>query len=464
MDTHFIELSRVAQLLKKSGIYNPVLWFKHPYNAIDRDLAICQSKGWEYISPLRISITSQIENREKKNFFKTIIYSFQSIGRYILRSIKFFRVPLCTIYQVRQYFLQARQMKRLLLKIRPDLLIMAEDSIQYGLHILIKLGNAAGIPTVIIPFTIANASEPAEAYFDNPRYNCSDNLINRLVGSLFPHWVYCYKGRKLLRMAVWDIIALELLGFAPKQPWVYNSEETSVIAVENESMFQYYRKEGLPVNRLIISGALYDDVLAEGVMNAEKNLSVLYEELDLTPNQPLLVCALPPSQFPRQCEFTDYFELVQFWMQTLATIEGWNILIRPHPRMSKEDLNFLQQFNVIITDIDTASLVPLCDVYVSSVSATIRWAIACGKPVVNYDVYQMNYSDYIEVGGVITINNKDAFKGALWNLTRNKEFYNNIVTRQNECMSKWGILDGKSGERMLRLFNNVKQNFKVTLK
>ncbi len=34
------------------------------------------------------------------------------------------------------------------------------------------------------------------------------------------------------------------------------------------------------------------------------------------------------------------------------------------------------------------SLVPLCSLYVASVSATIRWAIACGKPVVNYDVYR----------------------------------------------------------------------------
>lgn len=460
IDTQFVELFRVARLLKKSGEYKPILWFQSPYSTIERDLAICVSEGWEYISPLPISVTSQKENKKKIGFFISIRIFFLSIGRRIVRSIPFFRFPIDTMLHVRQYMLVVSQIKHLLVKIQPHLLIMAEDSSQYGLYILIKVGNASGIPTVIIPFTIANATEPAEAYFDNPVHIVSDNPVNRFVGSHFPHWVYCYKGRELLRMPAWNIIALELLGFAPRQPWIYNSEETSIIAVENEHMFQYYRNEGLPADRLIITGALYDDVLAEGIRNAEINRAALNKELDLNPNQPLLVCALPPSQNLRNCEFPDYPELVRFWMQTLSTIEGWNIIIRPHPRLGKEEIDFLKQFNLKITQVDTARLVPLCDLYVACVSATIRWAIACGKPVVNYDVYHMNYSDYVDAGGVITLNNKDTFRDTLRNLTSNPEFYNNVVTRQKECMSNWGQLDGKSGEHMLGLFNGVIQNTK----
>ena len=460
IDTQFVELLRVARLLKESGEYKPILWFQSSYCAIERDLAICQSEGWEYISPLPVSVTSQKENNKKIGFFISIRTSFRSMGQRIVQSIPFFKFPINTMLYVCHYILLVRQIKHHLVKIRPHLLIMAEDSSQHGLYILIKLGNASGIPTVIIPFTIANATEPAEAYFDKHEYIVSDNPVNRFIGSHFSHWVYCYKGRKLLRMPAWNIIALELLGFAPRQPWIYNSEETSLIAVENEQMFQYYRNEGLPADRLIITGALYDDILTEGIRNAETNRAALNKELNLNPNQPLLVCALPPSQFPRNCEFPDYPELVRFWMQTLTTIKGWNIIIRPHPRLGKEDLDFLQQFTLKLTQIDTASLVPLCDIYVASVSATIRWAIACGKPVINYDVYNMNYSDYVDAGGVITINDKESFRDTLWNLTSNPEYYNHMITHQQECMSKWGHLDGKSGERMLRLFNEVIQNSK----
>ena len=51
----------------------------------------------------------------------------------------------------------------------------------------------------------------------------------------------------------------------------------------------------------------------------------------------------------------------------------------------------------------TSELVPLCDLYVASVSSTIRWAIACGKPVVNYDVYRYRYTDFISLDGVLII-------------------------------------------------------------
>lgn len=449
IDSQFVELLRVARLLKKSGGYKPILWFNYPYDAIERDLAICHAEGWEYITPSPIIISPPEKSQKVRHFFAKTL----TLIRSIIESIPFFG-------HLIKYTLQALQVRHLLVKIRPHLLVMAEDSIGRGLYILIKLGNASGIPTVIVPFTIANASEPAEAYFDKTAHIVSADPINRFVGLHFPPWVYCHKGRKLLRLPAWNIIALELLGFAPRQPWVYNSEETSTVAVENEFMFRYYRTEGLPADRLVITGALYDDVLAEGLKNAETYRAALNKELDLTPNQPLLVCALPPNQFPRNCEFPDYHELIRFWMQTLTTIEGWNVIIRPHPRLGKEEVNFLKQLGVKITHWDTAALVPLCDLYVASVSATIRWAIVCGKPVINYDVYQMGYTDFINVRGVITINDKESFSIALDRLTQNREYYTQIMAWQRETMSQWGLLDGKSGERMLRLFNDVIQKSK----
>lgn len=458
INTHFIELSRVARLLQKSGRYKPILWFKSPYNAIERDLAICHAEGWEYISSLPVLTTPSEKNQKTRSFSTETLKLKRSIERFI-PSFKGLTKGIHQIYRIRH---QIHQIQRLLVKIRPHLLIVAEDG--YDLHILIRIGNAFGTPTVIIPFTIANATEAAAYFFDDPsRIISNKNLMNKVVGVIFPRWVYCYKGRKLLRLYWGDILAHELWGFAPRQPWVRNSEETSIIAVENEAMFQYYRKEGLPADRLIITGALYDDMLAEGLINAEKNRFALCKELDLPPNRPLLVCALPPSVFPpnqdrRKCKFNDYYELLRFWMQTLSAIEKWNIIVRPHPLIKEEEIVFLTQFGIRVTQIDTTSLVSLCDLYIASVSATIRWAIACGKPVVNYDVYNLDYADYVDVGGVITMCDKETFVNTIKSLTINEEIYNNLAARQQECMSKWGLLDGKSGERMLRLFDDVIKN------
>ena len=51
MDTHFVELSRLARLLSASGKYKPVLWFHYHYATMKMDVDICRSERWEYILP-----------------------------------------------------------------------------------------------------------------------------------------------------------------------------------------------------------------------------------------------------------------------------------------------------------------------------------------------------------------------------------------------------------------------------
>jgi hypothetical protein len=136
-------------------------------------------------------------------------------------------------------------------------------------------------------------------------------------------------------------------------------------------------------------------------------------------------------------------------------VEGWNVVLRPHPRLTDEEIGHLENFGVKVSRWDTATLVPLCDLFVASVSATIRWAIACGKPVVNYDVYQMHYEDYKNVDGVLTVFSKKDFSQSITRLTSDAAYYQQVSKLQKKEMSKWGRLDGKSSERMLKLFDDV---------
>lgn len=453
IDTHFVELSRVAKLIKNSSEYTPILWFKSPYATIERDIAICKLENWEYIIP-KILDKSQDSSSETK---PDNINIFKLLRRFGLKLYYRFGHHFFIFYLINHFF-EAHEMKGLLMKRKPHLLIMAEDSIAYGLFTIIKMGNKLRIPTIIVPFTIANASEPAEALYENPAFNMFSLKINTIIGRLFPQWVYKYRGRSLLRTDAWDILALELLGLAPRNPWMYNTEETSILAVESEFMNQYYLKEGLPPERLKTTGALYDDVLAEGLNNLPKYKNILYEDLNLNKDQPLLLVGFPPSQFPRSCEFPDYAFMIQFLMQSLNEIKGWNVIVKPHPRMPEGEIDVLIKCGAKIVQSDTACLVPLCDIYFACVSATIRWAIACGKPVINYDIYNMNYSDYTYVKGVLNVNTKDLFLKTLNNLISDKEYYRKIETAQRESMSIWGNLDGKSGERMLNLIKTTIEN------
>jgi len=445
-DSQFVELSRVAKMLQISGRYRPIFWFLSQYPALVRDVNKCKSEGWEFY--MSVSPPSTVGS--------PVYSSLKLVVKLLPRKIFFWLFFIPRLLGYRKVIMALVKNTVLLIqKYQPTLLIICEENVGYASHIPIRISRARNIPTVVIPYTIANATEPAEFFYNSVEHKISGSIINQLVAKKYPHWVYEHRGRKLLRLPAATIIPMEQSGYSPAHPWKINSEETTFIAVENERMLEYYRNEGLPEERLILSGALYDDVLAESARRSDEMRNRLIVELGLNAELPLLLCALPPSQFPRDCEFAEYGSLVSFWMETLSQVKGWNVIVRPHPRLTEEEIDQLKPFGVKISNWDTASLIPLCDLYVASVSATIRWAIACGKPVVNYDVYQMNYDDYKNVDGVINVFSKSDFRDTINRLTSDRGYHKKISALQHEEMSRWGRLDGKSSERIMQLFDDV---------
>ena len=144
--------------------------------------------------------------------------------------------------------------------------------------------------------------------------------------------------------------------------------------------------------------------------------------------------------------------MIGYWGQTLARATGWNVVVRPHPKTRPERLDSLRRHGVTITYEDTAVLVPLCDVYVAAVSATIRWAIACSKPVINYDVYQYGYRDYEGVQGVQLVKTRSEFAALLDRITSESAYRTALAACQTRDASRWGMLDGASGRRMADVF------------
>lgn len=94
-------------------------------------------------------------------------------------------------------------------------------------------------------------------------------------------------------------------------------------------------------------------------------------------------------------------------------------------------------------------MVPACDIYVASISSTIRWAIACGKPVVNYDVYRYRYTDFLRVPGVLATEEQDEFRRLVRRLIEDVDYRKEVADTQAGQSSYWGMLDGRVGDRVL---------------
>src|SRR5262249_43207371 len=150
-------------------------------------------------------------------------------------------------------------------------------------------------------------------------------------------------------------------------------------------------------------------------------------------------------------EFPSYDAMVHAWGRALQRARQFAVVIRPHPRTLPQEIASLRdEYGLTVTDRDTASLIPHCDVYVACVSATIRMAIAAGKPVINYDCYRFRYRDFADVPGMVTVEDQTAFAQALERLS-DAAARDILGARQREFAARANVLDGRAHERMRAL-------------
>ena len=465
LDSHFHELIRVARLLRDSGRHAPVVVFARDYPARARDVATCRRESIECVdargeiiredaAPLARAGEAGAGRRLRlavRRFSPRLESALHGVAVHVVEENLVTALPL-RLVELRR---SRRGARALLARLRPDLLVLAEDTVEYGTAALIRAAHERGAPSVIVPFTVATAEEPAETYASARRFEVR-GLGNRLLARRYPLWVHAHRGQRLVRQPAPRAFALELLHLAPPRPWTVHSGAADRIAVESEHMLDLYRSERVPEDKLVLTGAPYDDVLAAGQADSPGRRAALLTDLGLDPARPLVVSALPPDQMGSRaeaCEFRSYADLVAAWVEALATSGEWNVLLTAHPRVRAADLSVPEHPRVRLVARDTAELVPLCDVFVASASATIRWAIACGKPVVNYDVYHYGYADYRECRGVLAADSRDGFMRALQALAGDDAARAAALAAQQAEAPHWGRLDGQSGRRVLGLFD-----------
>jgi hypothetical protein len=347
-------------------------------------------------------------------------------------------------------------------KLQPDILCLSEDIPGPLTAPLIKVARRLGIPSVIVPFTIPNPREAIEAAFsESPDHlQLPDLLADRLAIEMFPRWALTYKNRMLLRLRGNLAIACEQAGIAPPSPWVVNSGFADRIAVESEQMLAIYRNLGFPAHQLSLTGSATDDMLHEAIGRRESRKRSLYAELGLREDFPLLLTSLVPNQLQSPvpfCEFERYEAVLEFWVSALAKWRHrYNIVLKVNPRTPWQDFLYLEKFGAKVAPVDTIDLMPLAEIYVASISSTLRWAIACGIPSVNYDVYHYRYGDYLGASGVVHVETKGDFVTAIDRLAGDDAYRDEARERQLAQAGSWGHLDGRATERLVALFEELR--------
>jgi hypothetical protein len=484
METEFKAIFPLAISLQKSEIFHPIIFFPHSGSTNpefqSRMERSSEKECIQYIladntSPLKQNTYRNFNTKtsEKKKMLSDLITIFRKVALFrkailLLLNSKlyfyfnqFFRLIILSL----KYPGQMKRVQQVMKNVKPRLIIVGYDGVGSN-QLFIKTANHLKVPVLIIPlgYQIAYTTVIAIKYqiFNSKMVYGMENLFNRMIAQHYPKWVYSNNEKILhepvLKEPVSTILFQELFNLAPPLPWSILGGSADFAAVESEAMYNHYVYEGIDPKKMVLTGSAFDDELFDNLNHVKDNLIKLYANLGLPQNKPMIVCALPPDQSGSitNSEFNDHYELLNFYIEVMNEITTHNVIFQGHPRVTDEQFEYIRSKNGCVTRLSITELIPLCDLLVSDYSSIMRMAIACGKPVLCYDVFRYGAKIcYESAEGVIVVEKKEDFKQYLNKLLSDQQFFNEMSALQKKCAKKWGILDGQSQNRILRLIKNI---------
>lgn len=329
-----------------------------------------------------------------------------------------------------------------------DIAIIPEDVVGSVWPLFIKAAHEMDIAVLVLPYTLAGQAEAVQSLKGEALFQSRNN---RIASKLFPKWRWQADGLDLVRLPSGHIFAHELFGVTPPAPWLMNSGYANAICVDSQASYEYFAKLGIPKSKLCVTGSVSQDHLfAQKAVKAQA-LAALTKSVGLVGDKPLLLISGCPNQLAGKvpyCEFTNIGELAQHVGRALEPLrDAYHVVVRPHPNYL-EFGELMRPFGITSTMIPTSRLVPLSDLFIGFASATIRWAIACAVPTVNYDVFHYCYNDFGNADGVVTLTESSAFISTLAALKPTDEMYADLKTKIERNSKFWSCLDGGSADRI----------------
>jgi len=257
---------------------------------------------------------------------------------------------------------------------RIEALLLPEDVAGYTWPLAIKAGHDCGIPSLVFPYTLANREEPLRSLRNESLFQTRNAPM---VARLFPKWRWKDDEIDLVRMPFEHIYAHEFLRAAPPDPWTMNSGYANRICVDSHASYDYFAAAGIPESKMEVTGSASQDRMHETKQRKASALQELRRDLGLSGEKPLLLVSGCPEQLAGPvpaCEFSTMAGIGEFVGRSLQPLaEHYHLVVRPHPNYPQFGA-MLEPWGFANTQVPTASLVPIADLFVAFASSTIRWA------------------------------------------------------------------------------------------
>lgn len=449
---HFSEFRKLIERILLRNKHIVIVFEREGYNAEEMfrsQIEICKNLGWQFV----IQPTSNPPDDGGKGalFLARVRYVLEKavvpklIANLFVGCISAALYPTAVFRLVRRCRRRVKAFTNLLQHLRVGRVVLGEYNVLLDSFVYETAAVRCSVPLYVYPYTIPNPSEMR----GGARYRFPIRSARRLAAQLFLRpWLRIFEDGAYLLLPVRKIAAIAGIRGKVPDPWILNNSQTASVLVESERMKGIYAVYGCKSENLIVTGTANDDILYEKKQSAVEERRAFLERHGLS-EKPIILLAIPPSQYPRaEAEFGTYTELLENLADTLGKFGmRYNLAAVPHPK-SAHTFSVFSDRGIQVVNEPVVNLIPFAHLYIAVSSATIRWAIAMSVPVINYDVYKYNYSDYLAAPGVLHVFSRWEFDQALHQMNDDPVFYQTIAHAQAADAANWGRIDGKAVDRL----------------
>jgi hypothetical protein len=366
----------------------------------------------------------------------------------IIKPIYFFKKLKDEIVKLQSY---KNKLEKVIDSTSPDVIIYSTNSFGYNVPLYNKILKKRKIVTVCIPFAIGDEDSLIK-YVVNRAKCHSDYLLNKYFMSLLSRWKIQNENKAFLVIPAEQIIAFKIFNLKVENPKSFYGAKVNYLLLENDYMYTHALKDGAQADEILTIGNPYDDIISNRYLNRESLYKQFCELNNCKNDYPLICIALPPflSEEPDNLSSFSLETLLSIYIPSEALLRNVNIVVSLHPRIAKFIKPNLNNSNVILTTRPVDEYIPLCDLFITTFSSTIRTAVGLGVPVINYDLLNFNYNLFRELEDVYYVNTNSEYSSKLKQLVKELQ-----EGRKEKARLISSNFDGKTAERLIAFFENL---------
>jgi hypothetical protein len=349
--------------------------------------------------------------------------------------------------------------QRVFKELSPSAIVVGEDGIS-GPAAAIAAARSMAIPVVDLPYGYGTQQDLEIALEEKATNNellRPEGRLGRLLQMLAPAWIKKGRFSGSLIFPTHYIVAREALGMTLQNAWVVHGGFADRLLVESEQMKCLYRSEGLEAKKLALTGSPYCDTIF-ATLERDEQARAAFRRAQLVEQGTVRILVSWPTSYhasrAAHSEFSTYQEMSLKVLGWLHSLPGCQLTVSLHPAIQGENRTFFESMGLNISQDFVIELIPKNDIYISYFSSTQRWAIAAGKPVVNYDAYKLGLDVYKDAPAFHNTSTFDDFKAVVSGLM-SIDAFNEDAAKQISVAQEWGLVDGQCMPRMLAAIDQL---------